>query len=112
MSLIEDFVSYRFGMFIHFGIYSVAGGIWKGREQGRNRYAEWLKYQALWPDGGAIPDEEYNALASGLTLERFNAEEWVLEAKNAGMKYIVVTSKHHDGFALYDSRVSGYNIKR
>ena len=53
MSLIEDFVSYRFGMFIHFGIYSVAGGIWKGREQGRNRYAEWLKYQALWPDGGA-----------------------------------------------------------
>ena len=112
MSLIEDFVSYRFGMFIHFGIYSVAGGIWKGREQGRNRYAEWLKYQALWPDGGAIPDEEYNALASGLPLERFNAEEWVLEAKNAGMKYIVVTSKHHDGFALYDSRVSGYNIKK
>ena len=112
MSLIDDFVNYRFGMFIHFGIYSVAGGIWKGREQGRNRYAEWIKYQALWPDGGAIPDEEYNTLASGLTMEHFNADEWVLEAKNAGMKYIVVTSKHHDGFALYDSGVSGYNIRR
>ncbi|MBS1369170.1 MAG: alpha-L-fucosidase [Lentisphaeria bacterium] len=102
----------RFGMFIHFGLYSVAAGVWKGKEQGRNRYAEWIKYQALWPCGGVIPDDEYNAQASRLTLEHFDAGEWVREAKNAGMGYIVVTAKHHDGFAMYDSKVSDYNIRK
>ena len=112
MNLTDIFTEARFGMFIHFGLYSVPGGIWKGQKSKRNDYAEWIKYQALWPDGGVIPDDEYNALADGLTLEKFDADEWVLEARNAGMKYIIATAKHHDGFAMYDSRVSEYNIRK
>ncbi len=110
--MIKFFTESRFGMFIHFGLYAIPGGIWKGKEQGRNRYAEWIKYQAQWPDGGAISDQEYNELAKAFNPVKFNADEWVLEAKNAGMKYIVITTKHHDGFALWDSQADDYNIVR
>ncbi len=110
--MIDFLTKARFGMFIHFGLYSIPGGIWKGREQGRNRYAEWIKYQALWPDGGTISNEEYNELAQEFNPVNFDADQWAWEAKNAGMKYIVITTKHHDGFALWDSQVDDFNVVR
>lgn len=110
MDMIDFFTRSRFGMFVHFGLYSIPAGVWKGREQGRNHYAEWIRYQALWPDGGAIPDGEYRALASEFNPAAFDADAWAEEIRNAGMKYVVITAKHHDGFALWDSRVSGFNI--
>lgn len=107
---LNQFIHSRFGIFIHYGLYSVPGGIWKGKPQGRNAYAEWIKYQALWPDGGAIPDDEYDALAADFTAEHFDAAAWAREIRNSGARYVVITAKHHDGFAMYDSAVSDYNI--
>lgn len=92
----------RFGMFIHFGIYSVLAGEWEGQEI--PGIGEWIQSRAR------IPLSEYRKYAEKLTLEEFNAEEYVRLAKAAGMKYIVFTSKHHDGFAMYDSKYSDYNI--
>jgi len=92
----------RFGMFIHWGIYAVPAGVWKG-----NRIAgigEWIMNRAKIPVG------EYEKLARKFNPVKFNADEWVRAAKNAGMKYIVITSKHHDGFAMYHSKCSKYNI--
>lgn len=102
------FTDARFGMFIHFGLYSIPAGIWNGTTMGRNMYAEWIQKQGNWPFG--IPDKEYQALTKQFNPVKFNAEEWVLEARNAGMKYIIITTKHHDGFALWPSKVSKYNI--
>lgn len=91
-----------FGMMIHFGLYSVLGGEWRGERM--DYIGEWImsKYQ--------IPNSEYEKLAEVFNPIYFNADEWVLLAKEAGMKYIVVTSKHHDGFAMYHSRVDKYNV--
>jgi len=102
------FTDARFGMFIHFGLYSIPAGVWDGKISGRNMYAEWIQKQGNWPYG--IPDKDYQALAKRFNPVKFNAEEWVLEARNAGMKYIVITAKHHDGFALWPSKVSSYNV--
>ena len=110
--LLQQFTNRRFGIFIHYGLYSIPGGVWKGKAQGRNAYAEWIKYQALWPDGGPIPDEEYDALADKFTAEEFDPAEWAREIRNAGAGYVVITTKHHDGFAMYDSAVSDYNVVR
>ena len=90
----------RFGMFIHWGPYSIFGGEWKGED----KYSEFVMLNAQ------IPLKEYAQVAATFNPHNFNAEEWVLTAKNAGMKYIVYTSKHHDGFAMYHSRCSKYNI--
>jgi len=111
-NVLQQFIHRRFGIFIHYGLYSIPGGIWKGKPQGRSPYAEWIKYQALWPDGGAIPDGEYDALAADFTAEHFDAAAWAREIRLAGAGYVVITTKHHDGFAMYDSAVSGYNIVR
>lgn len=105
---LQWFTDARFGMFIHFGLYSIPAGVWEGEISGRNMYAEWIQKQGNWPHG--IEDKEYQALAKQFNPVHFNAEEWVLEAKNAGMKYIVITSKHHDGFALWPSKVSDFNV--
>ncbi len=92
----------RFGMFIHWGLYSVPAGEWKGeRIPG---ISEWIMAHAK------IPVKEYEQLAKQFDPEKFNAEEWVKLAKSAGMKYIVITSKHHDGFAMFKSEASKYNI--
>lgn len=93
----------RFGMFIHWGIYSVPAGIWNG---GRvtNSGAEWIMNR------GRIPVADYRKFADKFNPVKFNADAWVKLAKDAGMKYIVITAKHHDGFAMYRSQASPFNI--
>jgi alpha-L-fucosidase len=92
----------RFGMFIHWGAYAVPAGTYKGaRIPG---LGEWIMNDAH------IPVAEYEQFARQFNPTRFDADAWVRAAKNAGMKYIVITTKHHDGFALFDSKVSGYDI--
>jgi alpha-L-fucosidase len=89
-------------MFIHWGLYAVPAGVWKGeRVKG---LGEWIMNDA------PIPRDEYAQLARRFNPTQFNADEWVRIAKDAGMKYIIITSKHHDGFANFDSKVSDYDI--
>lgn len=102
------FTQQRFGMFVHFGINSIPAGVWKGVPMGRNWYAEWIQMQGNWPKG--IPAAEYQALTKQFNPVKFDADAWVREAKNAGMGSICITSKHHDGFALWPSKVSAYNV--
>ena len=92
----------RFGMFIHWGLYAEPAGEWKGKRI--PGISEWIMYNAK------IPVKEYEKLAESFNPEKYDAEEWVKLAKYAGMKYIVITSKHHDGFALFHSKASKYNI--
>ncbi len=92
----------RFGMFIHWGLYAVPAGEWKGKLI--PGIGEWIMNRAR------IPVREYELLAREFNPVKFNADEWVRLAKEAGQKYIVITSKHHDGFAMYRSKVSPYNI--
>jgi alpha-L-fucosidase len=91
-----------FGMMIHFGLYSLLGGEWQGKRM--DYIGEWImsRYE--------IPNSEYEKLADSFNPIYFNADEWVRLAKEAGMKYIVITSKHHDGFALYHSKADKYNV--
>src|SRR3954454_9061222 len=91
----------RFGMFIHWGIYSVPAGTYHGKQI--PGIGEWIMHEAR------IPVKEYETYAQQFNPVKFDAEQWVLTAKNAGMKYIVITSKHHDGFAMFHSQVSKYN---
>ncbi len=98
----EWFREAKFGLFIHWGIYAVPAGEWKGKPVAG--IGEWIMNRAK------IPVKEYEQLASQFNPVKFNAEEWVKLAEDAGMKYIVITSKHHDGFAMYGSKVSKYNI--
>lgn len=92
----------RFGLFIHWGLYAVPEGEWKGKPI--PGLGEWIMNRAK------IPVKEYEQLATQFNPVKFNAEEWVKVAEDAGMKYLVITSKHHDGFAMYHSKVSKYNI--
>lgn len=92
----------RFGMFIHWGVYSLPGGEWKGKKV--DGYAEHLMRKEK------IPRAEYLELAHLFNPIKFNADSWVQTAKQAGMRYIIITAKHHDGFAMYNSQVSDYNI--
>ena len=92
----------RFGMFIHWGLYAVPAGEYRG--QRGNHTGEWIM---AWAN---IPRVEYEKFTPQFNPVKFNAIEWVRIAKDAGMKYIVITSKHHDGFSMYNSRVSRYDI--
>jgi alpha-L-fucosidase len=92
----------KFGMFIHWGVYSVPAGYYNGKPV--PGIGEWIMNR------GKIPMAEYQAYAKEFNPTNFNAEEWVKIAKNAGQKYIVITSKHHDGFAMFDSKASDWNI--
>jgi alpha-L-fucosidase len=103
-NLPEWFSDGKFGMFIHWGPYSVLGGEWNGRRIRQGDIAEWIMQQFQ------IPVLEYRKVAAAFNPVQFNAKEWVALAKKAGMKYIIITAKHHDGFAMYDSKVSDYNI--
>jgi alpha-L-fucosidase len=91
-----------FGMFIHWGAYAVPAGIHNGKEV--KGIGEWIMHN------GKIPVPEYEAYVKQFNPTSFDAKEWVRIAKDAGMKYIVITSKHHDGFCLWDSKVSQYDI--
>ncbi len=92
----------RFGMFIHWGVYSVPAGVYKG--QPVTHAGEWIMRTA------DIPVADYAAFTKQFDPTNFNADQWVKIAKDAGMKYIVITAKHHDGFAMYHTHVDGYNI--
>ncbi len=92
----------KFGMFVHWGLYAIPAGIWKGKEV--PGLGEWIMFRAR------IPVKEYAQLAKQFNPTRFNANEWVQIARSAGMRYFVITAKHHDGFAMYDSRVTDYDI--
>jgi alpha-L-fucosidase len=92
----------RFGMMVHWGLYALPAGQWKG--QAIPGIGEWIMNRAK------IPVKEYEQLAKRFNPVQFDADAWVAVAKNAGMKYIVITSKHHDGFAMYGSKASPYNI--
>ena len=92
----------KFGLFIHWGLYSIPAGYWKGeRSPG---IGEWIMNRMK------IPVTEYEKLASGFNPWKFDADAWAQMAADAGMKYVVITSKHHDGFALFKSEVSKYNV--
>ena len=92
----------KFGMFIHWGVYAVPAGTYKGgRVKG---IGEWIMHR------GKIPIPEYEKFAREFNPVKFNADEWARIAAGAGMKYMVITSKHHDGFCMWDSEATGYDI--
>jgi len=92
----------RFGMFIHWGVYSVPAGTYKGKQIGG--IGEWIMNR------GKIPVAEYKQFARQFNPVRYDPDAWVRLAKEAGMKYLVITSKHHDGFALFDSAVTDWDV--
>ena len=92
----------KFGLFIHWGVYAVPAGMYKGEKV--NRVGEWImQYEH-------IPVLEYKEYAKEFNPVNYKPEEWVALAKEAGMKYLVITTKHHDGFALYDSKVTDWDV--
>jgi alpha-L-fucosidase len=93
----------RFGMFIHWGLYAVPAGQWHDTVS-EHEYGEWLMFHLK------VPVAQYEQVAKKFNPVKFNAEEWTKLARTAGMKYMVITSKHHDGFSMFDSKVTEYNI--
>ena len=94
----------RFGMFIHWGPYAAFGGEYKGKRVGW--ISEWIQHN------GRIPAKEYEDVAASFNPVKFDAHQWVKLAKDAGMKYIAITSKHHDGFCMWDSQLTDYSIAK
>jgi alpha-L-fucosidase len=92
----------RFGMFIHWGLYSIPAGTWDGKRT--PNIGEWIMNDM------SIPVADYKALAGQFNPTGFSAHDIVALAKGAGMKYIVITAKHHDGFAMFDSKANAFNI--
>jgi alpha-L-fucosidase len=92
----------RFGMFIHWGVYAVPAGEWEG--QTIKGIGEWIMRFRK------IPVEKYKSYAPEFTAAKYDPEQWAKLAERAGMKYVVITSKHHDGFALYDSAVTDWDV--
>lgn len=93
----------RFGMFIHWGVYSVPAGTYDGHQQARGG-AEWIMNRMK------IPVAEYQSYAKQFDPVKYDPDAWVKMAKDAGMKYIVITAKHHDGFAMFKTSASKWNI--
>ena len=96
---IEWFEEARYGLFIHWGLYAIPGGTW-GEKVRKRGYSEWIMFSEK------IPRETYGQLAKQFNPVEFNADEWAGIAKDAGMRYVVITAKHHDGFAMFDSKVT------
>jgi alpha-L-fucosidase len=99
---LEWFREAKYGLFIHWGLYALPAGEWNGKRS--PGLGEWVMLRSR------VPVKEYEQLAARFNPVKFNADEWVKLAKDAGMKYIVITSKHHDGFALFKSNASTYNV--
>ena len=95
------FAEARFGLFIHWGVYSVPAGEWKGK----TNYGEWFLEETH------MPVSQYEKFAQQFNPVKFDAKQWVALAKEAGMKYIVITSKHHDGFGMFPSQETDWCIK-
>lgn len=102
MDMHKWFKEAQYGMMVHWGLYSLLAGEWRGKRSGS--YAEWIQTRLR------IPNADYERLASAFQPVYFDAEEWVRFAKDCGMKYFVVTSKHHEGFAMYHSKVDKFNV--
>ena len=92
----------RFGMFIHWGLYAIPAGEWNGKPVAG--IGEWIM------DRANIPLADYEAPAKTFNPARFDAAEWVRIAKDAGVKYLVITSKHHDGFCLFDTGATDWDV--
>jgi len=92
----------RFGLFIHWGLYSVPAGEWNGR----TGMAEWFMDETM------MPLAQYERFAAQFNPTQYDPDAWVRIAKDAGMKYIVITSKHHEGFAMWDTQATDYNIAK
>lgn len=101
----EEFSNARFGLFIHFGLYTVPAGVWEGDTIPVGGMAEHIMRLLR------IPRSEYHQITEQFNPSEFNPREIVSLARKAGMKYIVFTAKHHDGFAMFDSEYDSYNIK-
>src|SRR6185295_19254771 len=99
---LEWFRHDKFGLFIHWGLYSIPAGYWKGQRS--PGIGEWIMNRMK------IPAPEYAQLATQFNPVQFDADAWAQLAEDAGMKYVVITSKHHDNFALFKSAVSPYNV--
>lgn len=93
----------RFGMFIHFGLYSLLGGSWRGRRTDR-AFGEWIQNHMR------IPGAEYAQLAKVFNPQEFDPDDWAKRAKDAGMEYVVLTAKHHEGFALFATEASEFDV--
>lgn len=93
----------RFGMFIHWGVYSLYGGVYNGHQQAKGD-AAWILNRCK------IPVAEYREKAKSFNPDHYDPEAWVKMAKEAGMKYLIVGAKHHDGFALFDTEASDWNV--
>ena len=101
MEDIKWFKEAKYGLMLHFGLYSVLGGVYKGQRS--HNYAEWIM------SGCAIPNSEMERIAKSFNPIYFDADEWAKFAYDCGMKYVVITTKHHDGFALFKSYADEYN---
>jgi alpha-L-fucosidase len=99
---LEWFRDAKYGLFIHWGLYAIPAGEWQGKRS--LGLGEWIMNRSK------IPVREYEQLASRFNPIRFNPDDWVQLAQDAGMKYIVITSKHHDGFAMFRSLIGPYNV--
>jgi alpha-L-fucosidase len=97
---IEWFRGAKFGLFLHWGLYTVPAGEWNGNKG----LGEWFQIETR------MPGAQYAKFADQFNPTKFDAKEWVKHVKDAGIRYIVITTKHHDGFAMYDSKVSDFSI--
>ena len=99
---LEWFRAARFGMFIHWGLYAIPAGAWRG--QPIPGIGEWLMLRAR------VPVAEYEQLATQFNPVQFAAESWASVAAQAGARYVVITAKHHDGFCMFRTQFTNYNI--